>query len=168
MYPRTSTLSKASSCPQVFTPHGISLPNEANGNTLRAPHDYESPFGDDDGFGSVGVVRPAPQAERAFPVAQLLPISGACSTCSVTCGRGRSIDGALPRRWKDHRRRRGFHARGRTTSNDAPGRLVCVRVFTARSAHRGDVTYFRNQTRDNVGSSRSDHAYERSFISNLC
>lgn len=134
---------------------GYRLPTEAEWEfAARAGTTTSRHFGDDDSL--------LPQyawydgntnRERMYPVGRLLPNQW-------------SFYGMLGNAWEwTFDRRRPYPADGRVTedvedsalqvSNDVArtrrGGSFAYEWFTARSAHRGDVTYFPNQIRDNVG-----------------
>ena len=137
-------------------PHwDIGFRPKLNGNTLRAPVRPRvaiSAMMTTSWIDMRGTTAP-PTASARFPSPSCCRISGACSTCSATCGSGRSIDGSptppMARITED------VEDSTLRVSNDIArtrrGGSFAYEWFTARSAHRGDVTYFPNQTRDNVG-----------------
>jgi formylglycine-generating enzyme required for sulfatase activity len=134
---------------------GYRLPTEAEWEyAARAGTTTSRHFGDDDGLlDRYAWYDRTTNRERAFPVAQLLP-----NQWGLFDMLGNVWEWTLDRR-------QPYPADGRITedvedstlrvSNDIArtrrGGSFAYEWFTARSAHRGDVTYFPNQTRDNVG-----------------
>jgi formylglycine-generating enzyme required for sulfatase activity len=134
---------------------GYRLPTEAEWEyAARAGTNTSRHFGDDDGLlDRYAWYDRTTGRERAFPVAQLLP-----NQWGLFDMLGNVWEWTLDRR-------QPYSADGKITedvedsilqvSNDVArtrrGGSFAYEWFTARSAHRGDVTYFPNQTRDNVG-----------------
>ena len=135
---------------------GYRLPTEAEweyaarANTTSSRH-----FGDDDTL----LAKHAWFADntmraRAFPVAQLLPnqwglfdMLGNVWEWTFDRRRPYPADGAAREDTEDLSGLRVSNEVARTRR----GGSFSYEWFTARSAHRGDVTYFPNQTRDSVG-----------------
>ena len=135
---------------------GYRLPTEAEWEySARAGTTTSRHFGDDEALlGEYAWFDGNTRRSRAFPVAQLLPNQW-------------GLFDMLGNAWEwTFDRRRPYPPDGGTTedaedasalrvSNDVArtrrGGSFAYESFTARSAHRGDVTYFPDQTRDSVG-----------------
>jgi formylglycine-generating enzyme required for sulfatase activity len=135
---------------------GYRLPTEAEwefaarANTTGSRH-----FGDDDAL----LAKHAwfdgnTMRSRAFPVAQLLPsqwglfdMLGNVWEWTLDRRRPYPADGGMREDTEDLSALRVSNDVARTRR----GGSFSYESFTARSAHRGDVTYFPNQTRDSVG-----------------
>ena len=134
---------------------GYRLPTEAEWEyAARAGTTTSRHFGDDDALLSRYAWYDATTNRgRAFPVAQLLPnqwglfdMLGNVWEWTLDRRQPYPTDGQFTEDVEDSTLR---------VSNDVArtrrGGSFAYEWFTARSAHRGDVTYFANQTRDNVG-----------------
>lgn len=134
---------------------GYRLPTEAEWEyAARAGTTTSRYFGDDDSLLSRYVWYDGnTNRERAYPVAQLLP-----NQWGLFDMLGNLWEWTLDRRQaypSDERVTEDVEDSMLRVSNDVArtrrGGSFSYEWFTVRSAHRGDVTYFPNQTRDNVG-----------------
>jgi hypothetical protein len=156
VYPETIDVDQGMELPPDYLHRtGYRLPTEAEWEyAARAGTTTSRHFGDDD----ADLPRYAwydgnTRRERAYPVAQLLPnpwglfdMLGNVWEWTLDRRRPYPADGSVTEDVEDPVRR---------VSNDVArtrrGGSFAYQSATARSAHRGDVTYFPNQTRDNVG-----------------
>jgi formylglycine-generating enzyme required for sulfatase activity len=156
VYPETIDVDQGMELPSDYLHRtGYRLPTEAEWEyAARAGTATSRHFGDDD----ADLPRYAwydgnTRRERAYPVAQLLPnqwglfdMLGNVWEWTLDRRRPYPDDGNVTEDVEDPVRR---------VSNDVArtrrGGSFAYQWATARSAHRGDVTYFPNQTRDNVG-----------------
>jgi formylglycine-generating enzyme required for sulfatase activity len=134
---------------------GYRLPTEAEWEfAARAGTTTSRHFGDDDAaLSKYSWYDANTKRERAYPVAQLLP-----NQWGLFDMLGNVWEWTLDRRQPypaDNRVVEDAEDRTLRVSNDIArtrrGGSFAYEWFTVRSAHRGDVTYFPNQTRDNVG-----------------
>ena len=134
---------------------GFRLPTEAEWEyAARAGTTTSWHFGDDvNELSKYGWFDGNTKRERAYPVGQLLP-----NQWGLFDMLGNVWEWTLDRR-QPYPRDGGVTEDSEDqilkVSNDAArtrrGGSFAYEWFTTRSAHRGDVTYFPNQTRDNVG-----------------
>ncbi len=140
---------------ELFRRSGYRLPTEAEWEfAARAGTTASRHFGDDDAI----VPKYAwydgnTKRERAYPVASLLP-----NQWGLFDMLGNVWEWTLDRRQPylaDRRVVEDIEDSTLQVSNEVArtrrGGSFAYEWFTVRSAHRGDVTYFPNQTRDNVG-----------------
>ena len=133
---------------------GYRLPTEAEWEySARAGTTMSRHFGDDEAL----LTKHAwfdgnTKRARTFPVGQLLP-----NQWGLFDMLGNVWEWTFDRRrpYPQETTEDAEDAAALRVSNDVPrtrrGGSFAYESFTARSAHRGDVTYFPNQTRDNVG-----------------
>ena len=134
---------------------GYRLPTEAEWeHSARAGTTTSRHFGDDDALlASHAWYDGNTKRERAYPVAQLLPNQWGLfdmlgNVWEWTMDRRQPYpDGGGVHDDVEDRTLRVFNEVARTRR----GGSFAYEWFTVRSAHRGDVTYFPHQTRDNVG-----------------
>jgi formylglycine-generating enzyme required for sulfatase activity len=134
---------------------GFRLPTEAEWEyAARAGTTTSRHFGDDDRMlAKYAWYDGDTNRERVFPVARLLP-----NQWGLFDMLGNAWEWTFDRRQpypSDERLTEDVEDRELHVSNDVArtrrGGSFAYESFTARSAHRGDTTYFPNQTRDGVG-----------------
>ena len=156
VYPENIVSEEGLELPEAYLHRtGFRLPTEAEWEyAARAGTTTSRHFGDENGALSRYAWYDATTArERMYPVASLLP-----NQWGLYDMLGNVWEWTLDRRLpypSDQRVTEDVEDSVRRVSNDAArtrrGGSFAYEWFTARSAHRGDVTYFPNQTRDNVG-----------------
>ena len=134
---------------------GYRLPTEAEWEyAARAGTTTSRHFGDDEGLLNwYAWYDRTTNRERAFPVAQLLPnqwglfdMLGNVWEWTLDRRQPYPLDGKVTVDVED-----SMLQVSNGVARTRRGGSFADQWFTARSAHRGDVTYFPNQTRDNVG-----------------
>lgn len=156
VYPETIDAERGIELPADYLRRtGYRLPTEAEWEyAARAGTTTSRHFGDDDQLLSrFGWYEGNTKRERAFPVGRLQP-----NQWGLFDMLGNVWEWTLDRRQPyptDGRDREDVEDSVLRVSNDVArtrrGGSFAYESFTLRSAHRGDTTYFPNQTRDNVG-----------------